>query len=81
MEALTALGLPVVIVLIFWAIAGFLLPFLVWGIYNQTHRSARELEKLRKAMELQIVIQRKAAGLSPTTSKDQPIDNDPVRNM
>jgi len=68
------------IFIIFWVIASVLLPFLVWGIYNQTHASRRELEKIRKAIELQVVTQRQQAGLPPLKTKG-PIDNDPARNM
>lgn len=66
--------------IIFWVIASVLLPFLVWGIYNQTHASRRELEKIRKAIELQVVTQRQQAGLQPLKPKG-PIDADPARNM
>ena len=80
MEALSGLGAAGAILALFWIIAGLLLPFLVWGIYNQTHASRRELEKIRKAIELQVVTQRQQAGLPPLKTKG-PIDNDPARNM
>lgn len=40
-----------VIVGFFWAIAGLLLPFFVWGIHSRVTKSAEELQKIRLIAE------------------------------
>jgi len=51
MEPFASLGVIGALFILFWAIVSLLVPFLIWGIYNQTSRSRKELEKIRALLE------------------------------
>ena len=51
MDPLASFGLFGALLVLIWIIASLLVPFLIWGIYNQSVKSRKELERIREALE------------------------------
>ena len=50
MDALAGLGGIGAIVAVFWAIAGFCIPFFIWGIHPKTHKISSDLSDCKKLL-------------------------------
>jgi hypothetical protein len=51
---LANMGIFGIILALIWAVPGLLMPFFIWGIYNQTKRTADQVSRIRTLLENQI---------------------------
>ena len=59
MEALEGLGVVGIIIIFFWVIAGILVPFFIWGIYNKACKISKDVIEIRKNLKnemLEVVV-------------------------
>jgi len=50
MDLLTAVGPVGVLVVVFWVVAGFMIPFFIWGIHSKVSRISGNLEKSNRLL-------------------------------
>lgn len=51
MYALESLGVFGSLIILFWIIAGILVPFFIWGIYNKANRISKEVIEIRNILK------------------------------
>lgn len=59
MNGLEGLGIFGSLIIFFWIIAGILVPFFIWGIYNKAHKISKEVTEIRKILKdemLEVVV-------------------------
>ena len=50
MDLLLGMGVFGTIIGIFWVIAGFCIPFFIWGMHTKTHQMAKDLAQIKNAI-------------------------------
>ena len=51
MEFLSGLGALGTIIVLFWVIVSFLIPFMIWGIHSKSHQVASDLAAIKKLLQ------------------------------
>ena len=59
MDGLEGLGVAGSIIIFFWVIAGILVPFFIWGIYNKACKISKDVIEIKKILRdemLEVVV-------------------------
>ena len=70
MDFLSGLGALGTIVMLFWVIVSFLIPFVIWGIHSKSHQAANDLAAIKKLLQ----------GMSGEPV-EKPMDDDLLRDL
>ena len=65
MNGLEGLGVFGSLIIFFWVIAGILVPFFIWGIYNKANRISKEVIEIRQILKnevLEVIVVEKDQG-------------------
>jgi|GEM_PF-3332045 len=55
MNGLEGLGVFGSLIIFFWVIAGILVPFFIWGIYNKANRISKEVIEIRQILKNEVL--------------------------
>lgn len=70
MDTMAGFGAVGGLLFIFWGIALLVMPFLIWGVHNQTTKAARLLVKTnRELAAIKELLEKKGSGIETTQTK------------